>query len=446
MRSPIRLVLLLGLLAPAAHAQLPERPVAPDLSFWHALSDTTLERLILEALNANHDLRAVEARLQESRSVRAQSALDLVPRVTAVGGYSRQRLSGATFPGLSGRLPDQNVWDAGVQMSWELDVFGRLRRSLQGQGALIASAEHDVRDVEVILTAEVASAYFDLRGMRDRLAVARRNAENQRRTLAVTLDRLEAGSGTALDSERAQAQLSSTLAVIPLLEAEVAAAQYSIGVLLGRPPASVVEELSCEPGPAALPPPLSIDNLEVLVRNRPDVLSAERQHAARSAFAGAARAEYLPRVAIGAVAGYSASAFDAIGSSGTARYAIGPVVSWPLFDLGRVKANADAARASEAEAAARYEQTVLRALQEAETALTTYHRARERVQHLEDAAAASERATELARLRFEEGGTDFLEVLDTERRQLETQDQLAVGRTEAAAWLVAVYRAWGGKR
>src|SRR5690606_27117394 len=165
---------------------------------------------------------------------------------------------------------------------------------------------------------------------------------------------------------------------------------------------------------------------------------------AQREFVSSARANYLPRIAIGGVAGYTASEFDALGNSGTPRYVVGPVISWPLFDIGRVKTGVDEARAQQREAAAQHQQTVLQAQEEVRTSLDAFHRARERLHHLEEAAAASERATDLARLRFEEGGADFLEVLDAESRQLAAQDRLAAGRTEARARLVAVYRAVGG--
>ena len=441
-----RVLVLLAATAIAApvRAQQTAEPVTEPAGFWQELQDTTLVRLIDRALAGNHDLRSFEARVREARATRTESALDLAPTITASGGYTRQRLASAAFPGANGRLPDQDMWDAGLQMSWEVDVFGRLRNSLKGQNALLASAEEDVRDVQVLLVSEVAGAYFDLRGAQDRLEVARRNAENQRRTLELTRDRLELGRGNALDTERAQAQLSSTLATIPTIEADIAALQHRIGVLIGRPPASVVAELGSAECSPVLPAQLNLGNTEDLVRQRPDVRSAERQHAARGAFVGAAKADYLPRISIGAVAGYTASAFDALGNSGTPRYAIGPVLSWPFLDLGRVKTRVDAARAGETQAAARYRQTVLNALEEAETSLASYHRSRERLEHLEEAASASERATALARLRFEEGATDFLEVLDSERTLLEAQDRLAAGRTEARNWLVAVYRSLGG--
>jgi NodT family efflux transporter outer membrane factor (OMF) lipoprotein len=447
MRSAALLLVPLALAAPLGARAQDAAPRPSPVAFWQAVGDTTLQRLIGEALDANRDLRAIEARVREARATRAEARLDLAPIVTSSAAYSRQRLASASFPGAGGGLPAQSVWDAGLQFSWEVDVFGRLRRTLDARNALLASAEEDVRDVQVLLAAEVAGAYFDLRGAQERLAVARRNAENQRRTLQLTEDRLELGRGNALDTERAQAQLSSTLATIPALESEIAATQHRIGVLLGRAPRSVAQELdadTCAPA-TTLPAELTVADDEAIVRARPDVRSAERRLDASRAFVSAAKADYRPRISIAATAGYTANAFDALGNSGTPRYAIGPVVSWPLLDLGRVRTRVDAARAGESEATARYEQAVLAALEEVETSLTSYARARERLEHLDEAAAASERATQLARLRFEEGATDFLEVLDAERRQLEAQDLWAAGRTEATNRLVAVYRALGGR-
>jgi outer membrane protein TolC len=181
-----------------------------------------------------------------------------------------------------------------------------------------------------------------------------------------------------------------------------------------------------------------------LVRQRPDVRSAERRLAAETAFVGAARADYLPRLTVGGSAGYTSTAFDAIGDSETSRFIIGPTLSWPLFDLGRVTARVDAAEARAAEARSNYDQAVLLALEEAETAFVAYDRSLRRLEHLRDAAEASARAAELARLRFDEGVTDFLQVLDAERTMLEAQDQLAQGRTNAVNAFVELYRALGG--
>jgi NodT family efflux transporter outer membrane factor (OMF) lipoprotein len=274
--------------------------------------------------------------------------------------------------------------------------------------------------------------------------VAQRNAQNQRRTLQVTRQRLDAGRGTAFDTERALAQLSFTLASVPVLESRVRGAQYQIGVLVGRPPAAVATELDSISGLPALPPAVSVASPDSVVRTRPDVAAAERQLAVERVLVGAAKADYLPRVTVGGSAGYTSDSFDALGDRGTFRYAVGPIISWPALNLGRVKARVDESRAREAEAQAQYNQVVLRALQEVETALVRYRTARARVERINDAALASERAADLARLRFSGGVADFLQVLDAERTQLEAQDQLAQSRTEAATAYAALYKALGG--
>jgi NodT family efflux transporter outer membrane factor (OMF) lipoprotein len=429
---------------PRVTPPVPEAAAADRVpaTFWEAFGDSTLRRMIDEALERNHDVEVADARLRGARAARSSSALDLAPAITATGGYTRQRVASPLVPGAVGALPDEDLWDAGLRLSWEVDVFGRGRRSLEARGELVAASDEDLRDVKVLITAAIAGAYFELRGAQDRLAVAGRNAENQRGTLEIALQRLEGGRGTALDSERARAQLSTTLAEIPALESAIIAARYRLGVLSGRHP----ERLAIEVGSASAPvvlPELAVA-ADSFVLRRADVRAAERHVAASAAFVGAARAEYLPRLTLSGGAGYTSSAFESLGNGGTPRYTIGPIISWPALDFARVKAGVDAARANEAEAKARYAQTVLQARGETETALAAYGRARARLEHLAAAAAASERAAELARLRYTEGASDFLQVLDAERTLLDAQDRRALGRTNAAMALVAVYRALGG--
>src|SRR5437762_2635357 len=172
--------------------------------YWDQLGDSTLSRLVGEVARGNLDVRSAQARVSAARSDRVRSALDLTPSTTLSAGYARQRLSSASFPGASGVFPDQSVWNAGVDASWDLDVFGGIRHTVQARGALVGAAEEDLRDVQVTLTAELARAYFELRGAQEQLEVARRNAENQRHTFDLTKQRLDAGRGSALDTERAQ--------------------------------------------------------------------------------------------------------------------------------------------------------------------------------------------------------------------------------------------------
>jgi outer membrane protein, multidrug efflux system len=410
---------------------------------WRVLGDTTFDRLLNELASANLDVRAATARVQGARSLRAESTFDLAPTITFGGGYTRQRISAATFPVAAARFPDQGIWDAGFDASWEIDLFGRLRKNIQAQSAFVAVSQEDLRNVQVSLTAELARAYFELRGAQERLAVAQRNAENQQRTYQLTKDRLDAGRGTAFDTERAQAQLSFTLALIPALESAVSEAQYQVGVLVGRPPAVVAAELKPAPLPA-LPAPTAIASADSVIHHRPDVAAAERQVAAEYALVGSAKAEYLPRLSVNGQVGYTNTSLDPFTNGDAFRYAVGPVITWPALNLGRVKARVDQSRARAVEAEAVYGQTVLLAQQEVETALSRYRTARERVTQVQNAASASERAAELARLRFSGGVADFLQVLDAERTQLDAEDQLAQGRTDAATAYAALYKALGG--
>src|SRR2546429_5155433 len=413
--------------------------------YWDQLTDTTLSRLVGEVLRGNLDVRSARARVSAARSDRIRRVLDRTPSAPLAVGSSRQRLSSASFPGSFGAFPDQNVWDAGVNASWDLDLFGGIRHTVQARGALADVAQEDLRDVQVSLTAEVARAYFELRGAQEQLDVARQNAENQRRTFDLTKQRLDAGRGSSVDTEPAQAQLSSTLASIPAREAQVAAAQYRIGTLVGRAPTEVARELEQIGQLPRLPEVTSIGAPETVVRYRPDVASAERFAAAQGALVGAAKASYLPRLTIGGSVGYAAPDFNSVGNQGTLRYVVGPVLTWPGLNLGRVKAEVDAAAAREDAARAQYGRVVLAAMEDMETGLARYRAARLQVERPQDASAARQRAADLARLRFREGITGFLQVLDADRTQLEAQDRLAQGRIDAATAYAALYKAAGGR-
>jgi NodT family efflux transporter outer membrane factor (OMF) lipoprotein len=412
--------------------------------FWRELGDTTLERLIEEALRTSIDVDAAEARITGARAARRVSSFDLGPTITAVGSATRQRASMAQVPGLTSQLPQQDLYDVGFDASWELDVFGRVNRTVSAYGTLAASAEHSLKDVQVTLAAEVARTYFELRGAEQQLAVARRNAENQRRTVSLTEDRLTAGRGTAFDTERAKSVLQLTLAAIPTIEARIAADRNRIATLVGRAPNTLPAGWLGGGTLPTLPDTVQIGSPQQLVRRRPDVLAAERQLAAQSLFVGAAQAEYLPKISLAASAGYAATTFDSLSRRGTSRIVAGPMITFPLLDLGRVKARVDVAHAREDEAKAQYNATVLRAVEETETALVTYDRAHARLALLDEAVRASTRASELAQQRFDAGLTDFLQVLDAQRTLLDAENQLAQAHTAAATALVAVYKSIGG--
>ena len=281
MRSLI-LAVALTLGAAAAGAQGLHFGRTTSLSpFWRELEDNTLSQLVQEALQANADVHVAAARLTSTRASRRLAALDLLPSVTATGSAARQQLSIAQIPGLSRQLPQQQLWDAGFDASWELDVFGRVTRNVRAQGALVESAEHGLADMEVSIAAEVARTYFELRGAQQQLAVALRNAENQRHTVKLTEDRLAAGRGTAFDTERARSVLFLTLAATPALEAQIVQHRQRIATLLGRA-ANELPAALLDSGPLPhLPDTLHVGSAEEIVKQRPDVLSAERRVAAQ---------------------------------------------------------------------------------------------------------------------------------------------------------------------
>jgi multidrug efflux system outer membrane protein len=412
--------------------------------FWSDLGDSTLTMLIREAQRANTDVRIAESRLTSARAARRLAAYDLVPTITGTGSTSRQQFSIAQTPGVSSQLPTSQLWDVGFDASWEVDMFGRVGRTVKAQGALAESSQYGLEDVQVSVAAEVARTYFDLRGAQRQLAVSARNAVNQRNVVKLTEDRLAAGRGTAFDTERAKSVLYLTLATTPLLESQIALDRNRLAVLLGRTP-NALPVAVLDTGPLLrLPDTLFVGSPDQLVHRRPDVLRAERQLAARSLFVGAARAEYLPRVTLSARAGYAATAADSLFKRGTSRLLVGPVVSFPLFDVGRVRQRVEVAQAGQEEAQATYNATVLLALEESEGSLVTYDRAHARLAILESAVRSSARAADLAQQRFEAGLTDFLQVLDAERTLLDAESQLTQGYTSAATSLVAVYKAVGG--
>jgi outer membrane protein, multidrug efflux system len=410
--------------------------------FWTQFNDPTLNSLVADALQANHDLRIALARFTEARAARGESKFDIAPTITASGGYTEQTYAQPQ----RAAIPGGNVkfYDAGFDALWELDFFGQIRRNIEAQTAEAQSAEANLRDVQVVITAEVARTYFELRGQQSELDVARRNVENQRATLDLTNARLDAGRGTELDTSRAQAQLSATLATIAPLEAAVARSIHRLSVLTGREPTALTSPLSRPQALPPLPQVIAVGNPADLLRRRPDIQASERALAADTARIGVAVADLFPHVTFTGSVGYAAPQAHDLGDGGTGTRLIAPGISWAAFDLGRVRARIAGARARADGSLASYEQTVLRALEETEDALVTHARSRERLEHVAESAAASQKAAQLARARFDGGMTDFLEVLDSERTQLQAEDALAQSRTDAATSLIAVYKALGG--
>jgi multidrug efflux system outer membrane protein len=410
--------------------------------FWENFQDDTLGQLITQALDANHDLRIAQTRVREARALRRDAAFDLAPSLQASGGYTRTRSANVTT--LPGAPRESELYDAGFDAFWELDFFGGVRRGLEASNAQLGAVEAERRDAYVIVTAEVTRTYFELRGQQLQLDVARRNVTNQRETLDLAQARLDAGSGTEFDTARAQAQLSSTLGSIAPLEAAVARSIHRLSVLTGREPSALTAQLTIPQNLPPLPGIVPVGDPAGLLRRRPDIRVAERELASATARVGVAVADLFPRVTFTGTAGYVAADRDGLGDRGSDAYVLAPGISWGIFDLGNVQARIAGANWRKEGALLRYEQTVLQALEETENSLVTHARARERLVHDEAAVRASNTAAGLARVRYENGASDFLQVLTAERTLLESEDRLARSRTEAATSLIAVYKSLGG--
>ncbi|WP_036206092.1 efflux transporter outer membrane subunit [Novilysobacter arseniciresistens] len=417
---------------------------APDADFWNAFDDPLLTRLVDEALLANHDLRIALTRYDRANALLRGARFDAFPTLTASGQASDTRASADQMPGATRDQRDGESYSAGIDMAWELDLFGRVRRNVEANRAGTAAAAADLAALQVAIVAEVARSYIDLRGLQERLQVARDNADNQRETLRIVQARLDAGSATGFDRARASAQLEATLARVPALEAEAAVMMNRLAVLAGKTPGALAVDLATPTGLPTLPAPVDPGTPGELLRRRPDIAAAEHRLHAATARIGVATADLFPRFTLGGLIGSQAiDAGDLFERDSEARVvALG--IDWSFLDIGRVRARIAAADADAAGELARYQKTVALALEETENALVRHARTRAEDRHLQQAAADSTRAAELARLRYDAGATGLLEVLDAERTRLQAQDALADVRTRAANSAVAVYKAMAG--
>ena len=415
--------------------------------FWTLLNDPTLDGLIADALAANNDLARAADNLEASRAAARLVGFDAYPTIRVGGSYSHALASQHQFIGAANATRAQrtiDTYEAGFDALWELDFFGRIRRNKEAARADVGAAEATLRDAIVIVTSEVARDYCVLRGLQEQLAVAERNSVNQQRTLTLTQTRLSAGRGTELDVSRAAAQLATTLAGIPQLQAAITITIHRLSVLTGRLPEELLPDLS-QPRPMpALPALNDIGAPDALLRRRPDIRVAERNLAAATARIGVSMADLFPRVTFVGSVGFSAGSWRDLGSADSQTHFVAPGLSWAAFDLGRVRARIGVARAQADAALAGYRAAVLNALEDTENSLANFGESQRREAILELAAQESARAARLAGDRFKGGLSDFLTVLQAERDALSAEESLVQARTQTATALVAVYKSLGG--
>ncbi len=426
-------------------------------AWWSSFQDPELNSLVERAVGRNLDLKLALERVQESRAVSGLARSGYFPTVNA--DVSAARLRGGFNQGVIHAVPssigssagsslispfETNVFQGNLGASWELDVFGGIRRGVQASRADAAAQEENRRDVLVILLGDVGNNYTQLRGFQRRLEIANKNIKTQQDTVDLTSARAKAGLATELDVSRAAAQLDTTQAVVPTLLTGIDVSIHRLSVLLGEEPGALRSELETtspipSPGPDA-----DVGLPSDLLERRPDIRRAEAQLAAATARIGEAKAELFPRFVLTGTAGRQATQLHDLTLGLGNFFSVGPGISLPLFTGGRIRSNIAVQTARQREAVISYRSTILNALEEVENALVNYSDEQDRRDRLDQAVEQSRLAVNLADDQYRAGLVDFLSVLDAQRDLYASEDQLVQSQTSVTTDLVGLYRALGG--
>lgn len=417
---------------------------SPASAWWTTFNDPTLTSLITRAVAANHDLRLAEARVREVQAQRGVVASQFGPAVDAAGDANRSRRSENTAQGGQFGQPESNDFRGGFDMTWELDFWGRIRRSVESAEADIAAAVGDRDAALVTLLGEVGRNYAELRGFQARKQVTIKNIGVQQSALELTQKRFDAGLTTELDVQQASTQLSQTKATLPPLDNGVRRAIHRLGVLLGQSPGALSQELSPD-GPmlvatGEIPVGLPSD----LLRRRPDIAAAERRIAAANAQIGVATADLFPKFNLGGSLGLQSDRIGDFGDAASRFWSIGPGFRWPILDWGRIRSNIRVQDSRTEQALIQFERTVLTSFEEVDNALVDLTSERDRTASLRAAVESSRRAVALAEQQYTSGLRDFLNVLTTQQSQFLAEVQLVESEQRVSTSAIALYKALGG--
>ena len=447
--------------------------------WWESFHDPALNQLIARGIKSSLDVRLAEARVREARAQLEGNVATLFPTVDGTASYSRSRASknaisigGSTGPGSSTgtggtgtggtggsgttssgttssspfafSLGTTNLYQAGFDAGWEIDVFGGTRRAIEAAQYTLEAQVDARRNATITLLSEVARNYIILRGLQQELAIVRDNVASQKDFLDLTQAKFRAGIATDLDVARQQAQVATTESEMPTLETEIQQAIHRLGVLLDRNPTDLEAELTpigpLPGGPPEIPAGLPSD----LLRRRPDVLQAERLLAASNANIGVATADLFPKFNLTGSLGFESLQLKRWFNSPSEFWSFGPSMQWRIFDAGQILANIRVQNARQREAVIQYRQAVLQSLSDVEDALTAYHQEQTRREALQRSVEANERSVSLAKQLNQAGLVDFLNVLTAEQSLFLSQDQLAQSNQTVSTNLVALYKALGG--
>jgi NodT family efflux transporter outer membrane factor (OMF) lipoprotein len=443
----------------------PSLPVAEpiDPEWWNLFKDRQLTALEKRVAGENLDVQVATVRLAESRAQLGIVGAAQFPNLNASGSYSHQKssdvgvfanapnalgangASGSNTGGIRSRqLSPFDVYQVGFDASWEVDLWGRVQRSVESAGSSVEASAEARRDTLLSNLAEMARDYIQLRGVQALLQIARDNVKTAQQSLQLTQQRAAGGVTTDLDVANAAAQLRTTAAEIPRLEQQESEFINAISLLLGQPPNALQAEL-IKPRPVPpLPPRIPVGLPSELARRRPDIRQAEAQLHAATADIGVAVANFYPSVKLSGSLGLQSIQPWQMFNLNARDYAVGPGITIPVFEGGQLRATLALRKSQQQEAAINYQKTVLGAWHEVDNALTAYQTEQARRDQLIEAVAQNQRALSLAQSRYQEGVADFLQVLTAQQNLLSTQQQLALTTTNVSANLVAVYKALGG--
>jgi NodT family efflux transporter outer membrane factor (OMF) lipoprotein len=451
---------------------------AADPAWWDSFGDPVLSRLVRRVAASNFDVRTASTRLAESRSQLRITSADEYPQLNGNTSYTRERVSPRGVLGLFGgssgsnvtsqgsatqanglggqqggipanvgggsAIPPFNLFQYGFDASWELDVWGRIRRAVEQSRAQLRASEEDRRNTLVSMMAEVASDYIQLRGAQRTEQVTRGDLASARESLALTAERERGGVGTDLDTANAQATVATVESQLPQALQQEGQLINALSFLLGEPPGALARELTTQtpipPAPAVVPVGLPSQ----LAERRPDIREAEANLHAATAAIGVAEADFYPRITLSGSLAIQALQFKDLGNWNARTYGLGPSITLPIFQGGRIRATVQLRREQQQEAAIAFQRAVLQAFQEVDNGLIAYHAEQARRDALRKVVEANRRALTLATQRYERGVADFLQVLTAQRSLFSAQLQLASSTAQASVNLVQLYKALGG--
>lgn len=417
-----------------------------DAQWWTSFSDAELSSLVRRVAGASLDVKVASQRLMQARAARRMTGADAMPALEGTASYQHSRSSQnglVDISGLNGRH-DYNVWQPGIDASWELDLWGRVRREIESADASVQATAELRRDVLLSAIAETASDYIQLRGVQAQQAVVEQNLDIARQSLKLTQIRFTDGVATHLETAQAAAQVSGIEARLPVLENQRVHLVNALSFLLGEPPRTLEGELDAVHAIPPVPPRVPVGLPSQLAERRPDIREAEARLHGATADIGVAVGDFYPRVTLSANLSLQAMHFGDLDEWSSRMFGVGPALTVPIFEGGRLKGQLELRKAQQREAVIEYQRTVLNAWHEVDNAMSDYDTRQTREEKLDETEVQDSEALENARSQYLAGATDFLNVLTVQRDLLDTQQARVVSITDVSLALVGLYKALGG--